>query len=482
MILGELDLGYRLSWPGPTVGQQLGDALIMGRRAFKYSQGRAVEQHDVKLELQAWQAIGGQPALSPAATRLLLHQLEELANPDIPLYVRWARTNQSGVPSRDDPHDGWYILASVSPNFSDPFISVGSTEVSASLIRVAGPSPASLAVYFTAALLSSSYSATPATFIAYPVGSTAVPATSGTRAGGEGTIPFSTTPPNPAPFVRPASIDTLYTGQVHVYDTVNTGSYAVPTSGGTFVNANWVEVFGPDHAFQGDIVVTNGLLLLLYQAGSAPAPAVYLWNTSLGTPSWQLMGNVQYQDNAANAGTLREVNLEAVGLEQVQLRLRLSTSAGNYATLKQRVRRGRYDVDCEFWPETQNNTSQLGLNWSTASAYVTGFTDATSSTTFPSNLATTTVSGYSAAQGSASGSPILGWLYQNTPTTAQGRLSSSTVFGLGDTGGPSSGSFKLYGFFAVPYSGSVVLATARGIVAPLFTQFLVQVIASWVRG
>ena len=159
-----------------------------------------------------------------------------------------------------------------------------------------------------------------------------------------------------------------------------------------------------------------------------------------------------------------------------------STTAGNYSMFKHKLVAGGYHIYCEAWPLTESEISQTNLLWIAAAAYATGFTEVTSSTTFPSNLTTTTANGYSAAQGSAAGSPIFGFFYQNTPTTAQGRLVTATSFALGDTAGPAAGSFKLYGFFAVPYSGTVVLATAQGIVAPLFQQWKFDRSTRWVRG
>jgi hypothetical protein len=345
-------------------------------------------------------------------------------------------------------------------------------------------SPDALAVSYAGAALLSNYSATATPLIAAPVGATALPPTASSRTGGEGAVPITISPvPTPVPFVRPSTIAALWTGGCRVWDTISTGSNPVPVAGGAYVHANWVEVKGPQHDFIGDCVVTNGLQLLLYAVGSAPAPLVYAWNTSLGTPTWQSIGSIQYQDNSSNVGTLRSIDLDCVGLQEVRVRVKLSTSAGNFVELRQKLQAGCYHTYVEYWAVTETASIATNLVWSSTAVYATGFTDSTSSTTFPSNLTPTTVSGYGAAQGSASGSPLFGWLFQTIPGPGQGRLVTTSSFGFGDTAiSPVVGFSALYGFFVAPYAGAVVLATARGIVAPIFQQFLSGKTARWVRG
>lgn len=488
MILSTLDLGGRPAHLVSSGGQAIQATQVVRKAAAAFSGGGTLRKLDIDGWVEAWQALGGQAAGSLAALRLLRQQLEELReNPELqPVYLQAALTAQTGpvYTSRTDSHDGWYLVDALTIDM-ETYNGRGAAELKGTLTHVGPATPAALALAYAGAALSSSYSATATPLIAYPVGATGQPATTGSRTGGEGVIPLSTlslTGINPAPFSPPATIAGLFTGGVRVWDTISTASNPVPVAGGTFVNANWVEVFGTQHDFAGDMVVTNGLQLHLYVVGSAPCPLVYMWNTTLGTPTWQSIGSVQYQDNAGNAGTLRSYDIDRLGLQEVRVRARLNTSAGNWALLKTKLQAGRYDTYLEFWPQTQANTNQLGLLWSSTAVYATGLTDTTTSTTFPSNLATTSVSGYAAAQGSASGSPLFGWLYQVTPTTAQGRLSTTSVFGFGDTGGPGLGSMRLYGFFVAPYSGAVVTATSRGIVAAIFTQWLFDRSVAWVRG
>lgn len=487
MIINSLDLGGRPARLAPTAGQVIGNAIVAGSRTTLWPTAAAVSQLDVEFWISAWQALGGQAANSLAANRLLRNQLKEFSlNPDLPAYVQWAQTTQTNPAyvARTDPDDGWFLLQNLTWD-PESYNQQGSILARATFQAAAEPPPSGTATAYAGAGLSSTYSAAPVPLVAFPLGATGQPPTTGSRTGGEGAVPFSTSPvPTPVPWVPSATIANLFKGGLHVYDTVTTGGNAVPVAGGVFLNANWVEVFGPTHDFTGDCVLTNGLLLLLCQTGVAHACSLYLWNTSLGTPTWQLQATLDYADNATNAGTLRTIDLDRLSMEEVRLRLRLNTSTGSWALLKLKLQRGRYDCYVEFWPLTQTPSNLNAVALTAASAYVTAFTDTTSQTVFPASLATTTVSGYAAVQGSASGSPILGWFFQNIPGGAiQGRAESSTLFGYGGDGGaPGVGTGRLYGFFAVPYSGAVVLATARGIVAPIFQQYLFDKSLSWVRG
>lgn len=490
MIISDLDLGGRPAPLVPRLGLVLGSAAILGSRTVVWPQGGDLSKLDVAFWITAWRGAGGQPANSLQANRYLRTQLKQLSlNPDLqPVYIQWAASADPTFSSRTDPDDGWYLIDTVSWDPETWNLS-GSIEARMTVTQVAPAAPSSFAVRYDGAAVSTSYSAAGVPLLAFPVGSTGQAPTAASRTGGEGAIPISTSPvPNPVPFVRPATIAGLFTGGCRVWDTINTGSNPVPVAGGVYVNANWVEVKGPLHDFVGDCVVTNGLLLLLYQAGGSSfnVPRVYLWNTSLGTPTWQLIGDLKYNDNAGNGGAVREINLERLGLQEVRVRITAQTSAGNWAMFKQRIQAGCYHVFSEFWPLTENETSQTNFMWDVSGgigSYATGFTDSASgSASIPQNLAATSVSGYAAGQGSAAGSPIFGILYQSAPTTAQGRLVSTSQFASGDTAGPAAGSYKPYGFFAVPYSGTVVLATAQGIAAALFQQWKFDRNARWVRG
>ncbi len=479
----DLDLGPSHPWPVPTMGQNLNTAMG-GADELVWSLGGSLgKQVGVGIGVNAWRALGGQSANSPAALELLLRQLEEVAsNRDLqPVNIQWTSTGVGGgALNAPELHDGWYYLSNLQPNYSTVMGGFVICTMDASL--VAPYTLSRWAVGYVGGAMNSSYSATPSTLINFPIGATLPPPTAGTRVGAEGTIPISTFPVgniNPAPMVRPGTIAAAFTGCIKVFDTMDTTANPIPTSAGVFVNTNWVQVYGRKHMWTGDCVVTNGLWLLLFQAGQAGAPKVYFWNTSI-TAVWQYLGDIEYQDNSANVGTLREVSIEMLGWHEVRIRVMLSTSAGNWAKLWYKLDAAGYHGYVGFQPMTQSNTSLNALSWTIVGGgtYATGFTESTSSTTFPSSLATTSVSGYAGAQAAATASPIFGWFYQNTPTN-QGRLASTTVFGLGDSAGPTQGAVRRYGFWMLPTTGAPSVATDRTLAAPLFAQWLVRRSVRW---
>jgi hypothetical protein len=475
-IVANLDLGGSHAWPNPSGGQVMGSVIVEGSRTTVWPRGAIEERQEVLFGVTAWQGLGGSPANNMAALQYLLHQLRELSlNPNLqPVYVRWTSTSQPGGQLNvADLDDGWYVIENLQPDYTRSVVA-GFVPVRASCARVAGATPATLALTYAGAALASTYTSLPSIVLGFPIG--AVPAYAGTsRVGAEGSIPIAV----PAafttsyvPLVRPATVAALWTGGVTMWDTISTAGNPVPTAG-LATNANWVQVYGGNHNFTGDVVVTNGLLLFLFQAGQAQLVTVYYWNTN--TSAWASIGTLRYQDNAGNNATLQEVNLDRVSFQEGRWRISASTSAGQWASFRMRLLAGHQDAVVEFWPLTQSATNQLALVWSAATPYATGITDTTTSTTFPSNLAPTTSAGYAIAQAAASSSPVFGFLFQNPPTTAQGRLSTSSLFGYGDAVGPVAGSYKTYGIFVVPTTGTVSTTTSRALGLARFQEFLADI-------
>lgn len=469
----DLDFGPSHAWLKTRVGQVVGTAHVEGKGAFVWSRGSTLEEQPVDLYVSPWQGLGGNAANTRASLMLLLRQLEELcSNSELqPIYIGWTTSAAPGAFSVADPHDGWYTVTLAQPNYRKYVVTGGVVTVPLTVSLVAPASPASLALSWTGAQLATAYSGgltPPAGYVfgAYPIGSTAPAGTSTppVRTGAEGVVPVSVTipssAPQPLPFVRPATVAGLYTGGCRVFDTVTAGGNPVNTAGGApTYNANWVQVYGTKHDFQGDCVVTNGLLLLLFSVGSFGAPSVYLWNTKLAPAAWQLQGQINYFDDATNGGAVREINLERVGLEQVKVRVTCSTSAGNWAKLVWRVRRAHYDASVEFWPLTQIATSGLGLSWgSLANAAKIGWTESGAqdiAVSAPVNISAGTAGlGYAAVMSQAANSPLLGFLYQGLAAVPaqQGAGQSTTTFGFGDSTNLAAGSYRLYGIFAVPFA------------------------------
>jgi hypothetical protein len=456
----DLDFGPSHSWLKTRIGQVTGGALVSGFRTLTWAGGATAEEQSVDIYVNAWQGLGGNAANTRGSLLYLLRQLEELAgNSDLqPIYIAWTTTAAPGAYSAADLHDGWYVVTLVEPPYGHQTVTGGVVTVPASVTLVASGAPSSLSAWYAGGALATTYvglNSTPFPLVGFPIGSSGQPPTTLSRTGAEGAIPLSYNPAaNPVPFVRPNTIAGLWTGGVRVLDTINTSSNPVPTSGG-FLHANWVQVYGTQHAFQGDVVVTNGLVLLLFQAGVGNVCLFYVWNTSLGTPAWQLISPLWYKDNSFNISTLREINLERVGWEEARVRVVAGTSAGHWAQLRLKLQRGSYVTSVEFMPRTQtvNTPFALALGNLQSAAKIdysdTGIVDAATSPTVP--VAVSTAFGFGASISQVANWPLVGWTFQNPPSTSQGISGSTSELATGD-GNVVQGSFTLYGFFALPWT------------------------------
>lgn len=324
------------------------------------------------------------------------------------------------------------------------------------LSYVAPGPPSSLAMAYSGGALSSNYSGAAQIAVGYPLGAANQAATAVSRTGGEGALPLSVAPSaslNPLPFT-PGTLAQLYQGGVRVYDTLTVGGNTVPTNG-TFVHASWVQVYGTDHIFTGDVILTNGLHLYRFQTGTAMICTAYLWSTAQVTPGWAQFAQPGYNDNAGNAGTLRSYTLDRVGLEESRVTARLTTSAGNFATIAMRLQRAQSFSRVDFTPTAQAVASNLALQLVTPGTQKISYNSgkaADSTLSTEAQLAVQTDYGYGAAFVNSTTYPwIYGWLYQNEPAGFQPRGDVATVLYLGDNSGPAQNSTRSYGIFAVPF-------------------------------
>jgi len=473
VILNQLDLGGSHPYATPVVGQDTFVIQVEGYEPTIYSHGSVDRRQSVIFWLQEWQAIGGAVAKSLAATQYLLKQVEELAsNRDMqPAYIQWTATAQSGAPlNAAELHDGWYYIDSFKPNYAK-FVVSGIVQCSMDVTQVAPAAPRSVAMAYSGGALTSTYGGgapTTTNLLTFPLGGTGNENGSGSfsRVAAEGTIGNTPAPvANPSPFVPSATIAQTFKGGVHVYDTINTGSNPVPTSGGTFVNANWVEVFYVDHDFIGDCVVTNGLQLLLFQANTPQIATCYLWNPSLATANWQQYGGaLRYFDNATNNGTLRDYSLIRVGAEESSLALTMGTAAGgNLAKIIIRLQRGRLEFRVDVRPLSQSNTNTYLLTFQGGTQPKFFYNEAAVTDTFFgfANLAASVTFGYGAAFINSSAAPyVFGFLYQNAPASQPATDGTANLM-LGDTSGPAVGAQRSYGVFATPYGTSGLISPAN---------------------
>ncbi len=465
MIVNELDLGGRPAYVRPQGGQAVTSAQVYGGRPVTVTMGASLDKMDVDFWVEAWQALGGSPAGSLAALRLLIAQLEELAqNPDLqPVYVQPFLSSQTGAmyPSRSDSRDGWHWIDALAID-RESYNGRGAVQATATFTRVAQALPSGLGLSWAGGAYSSTYTAVPVPLLAYPVGSTQQVATALSRTGGEGAIPLSVlasgSTVQPSWFARPATIAGLFTGGVKVFDTVSVGGNAVPAAGAGFANANWVQVYGTQHDLTGDLIVTNGLFLLRMSPGGSGVPDVYLWNTQ-GTAGWNQLASDQYKDSPSfNVGTIRGIDLVAVGYQSAIVRVTLGTSAGNYARFLIQLDAGQYGVAVIPDFRTQANSVAYGMDLvsiSPAIKIVANESAAVDVGLNPStNLAPSAGAGWAVGIGTTANQPLVGLGWQNPPNAGQPAAGSTTDLGFGETTGPAAGSLRRYFIWAAPFATS----------------------------
>lgn len=459
MIINGLDLGWGGLTTGPTAGQSITTVQVGGGSSIAYSQGSRIQQRSIaEVYVQAFSAIGGNAALSQAATQLLVQQLVELAgNKDMqPVLIQWTSGGGFTVPNK---WDGWWLLEEVEPL---DFRYIHHVPVRIAATYVAPLPPGGVAQSYSGGALATNFSGGAQLAIAYPFAAANQAATAVSRTGGEGAIPLSIAPSasfNPLVFTPSATVANWFLGGCHVYDTMSAGGNAVPTNG-SFTNANWVEVFGPAHDFAGDCVVTNGLLLLGFPAGVANVCTVYLWSTAQTTPGWLSAGTLVYNDNAGNVATLRSYTLQRVGINEVRLLTRSSTSAGNWAEVRLRLQAGMAFARTDFKPLTQANTNLNGLSLVAANTLkiVSSSTSASdaSGAVATDTLGVPTDYGYSVGYTNNTAQPfLLGLLYRNQPGTHLPNIvAASATQGIGDSAVPTQNAVGNYGFYAIPVGTS----------------------------
>jgi hypothetical protein len=454
LIINELDLGEAGVTSGPAVGQVVASTQVEGGRAIAYSRGGKLITRSMVVSVQASSAIGGAAAYSRAANAYLVQQLVELAgNRNLgAVVIQW--TSGAGVVN-PNKWDGWWILDDAEPldwhwpNHVD-------VRIRATFVGPLPPSP--LAMNYVGGALASNFSGAAIAAIGYPFGATRL-ATPINRTGAEGAYPLSLAPSAPSTGGNlrflPGTLAQLFQGCVRVYDTLVVGGNPVSTTGG-YVHASWVRVYGVGHTFIGDVVITNGLHLYRLQTGTAHTLTAYLWSTAQATPGWLQFATLDYQDNAANAGTLDSFSLDRVGLDEARVTANLSTSAGNSGTFTVRLQRSQEFGRVEFTPNTEANTNANGLSLTLVAnpKIVYNSTKATDNLVGGSGVSFATDYGYGVGFVNSTAQPfIAGILYQNEPSQ-QPNITAGAALGFGDTTGPAQYGLRSYGIYAVPFGTS----------------------------
>lgn len=468
MICNDVDMGAPTGRVimAPTTGVDVGSGTAYSSPApFVWANGGKLETEAISWLVRAWQGRGGNAADSLASLRLLLRQLVALAqNPDMqPVYFRFGSTTNPGDASAVTEYDGWYYIDEIDPDYKNAFRqgNVPLARVAATLTKAAGPTPPEpLSMLYDRPL--DAFDPQIAWF-GLPIGS-AAPIQEDTgllvsRVGVEGTIPCASAGfflPDPTPFGAPASIDSVFDGGVTVWDTRTAGANAVNTA--ALTNSNWLQLYGPTQGFTGDLILTNGLVMMrLNQGGSLD---FWLWNTQgtpggSSTPVWVQVGTLNYRDSGLNTATVSALRVERVGLRDSRIVARMRTSIGHIAELAFDLDAGMYHVQIEWKQFTEQNIRGLGLELvlTTAIKYVANVSFAVDvALQGTTNLTSNATQLDAVGIGTTTNQPLVGLLWSVNPDTGAPLAQSTTELGFGETTRPAQIETRTYGIFGTPFA------------------------------
>jgi len=274
-------------------------------------------------------------ARSTASTGVILqNQVRELVgNVNVPsIYLQWSGATH---------WNGFYTLEGADIRIPEGLLADGVAEFSGKLTRLGKPEEMIRAGQCNKEARTTAYGTadmTPQSIHGFPIGDLWV--TSGTtynRVGSEGNIPIVESATDKDLFLYEPTETDIGEGEVRIYDDM-----------GTDARAGWVEVFGNDHKFTGDVVMENSLVRVRSRAQGTSIPGGVSLLYYDGTSAYASAGTYSMVDTGGtNYGTQTpDVSLNKVSPEESEAVLAFppSTSALRWSL---KMQRGRWDVTCK---------------------------------------------------------------------------------------------------------------------------------------
>ena len=446
MNLNQLTTGTPQAFRKFATGQNVDTgSIIEGAYQISYSRGATPERWDVDVTMIAKldaPAVGGQASGSHQSNEILARQIEELCGNTLytglnPVYIQWFAGGS--VTPTQTPEDGWYIIESCASDYADTQFGIIRLKFKVVFLYAEGTPPVhTVSMWYGGGSRVTTYAGLATPWTPFPPGSTFGPSVDTThRVGAEATIPFFTTTgtlPNPFYFHSGSTIATWFKGGCHIFDTINTGTYPVPTN--TLANAQWVEVFNRKHVFSGDCVITNGLALVLIQlaTSSNPTATCYAWDTT-GSPQWRNKGTLYFR-NATAATNLWAIGLQFIRIGPDDLLLRIIDDGADQYRIWVSMQRGEYAVDFGVQPLTNQITGQDAMIFVAATAQKIVANESNISdqaTQGAGGLPPTGTYGWCVTW-SATDNILSMMLWQKVPSTSQPHIMDTSEISFGDTG------------------------------------------------
>ncbi len=458
-IINTIDLGAHATWRSPlstrkgTIwGSDVQNVVIEGSQSIIWSRAGAIR----KRTEMVWIVTSPPSSTTALAT---LRQLQETANnPALqPVYIQWASGGGNIVA---DPEDGWYVLETVTPNTEVTIDGIIPVEITVSYVTT-GISLKSLAIAYSGSIANIGYIGSAIAEVAFPLNADSMPATILSRPGAEGSMSVSTGPNttgivSPLYFRSSSTVSDLFKTRCSVWDTVNTSSFPVPT-GGAFVDSHWIEILHPDHLFQGDCVITNGHILLLFaEGGQTNFIQAWVWNWI--TPGWIATIHIQGFEPAANIFSTVGFSIQTISHYESSIKLFLVSSppVNQQALITVRVVRGEYYARLQFTPLTYSVSTVFSMSSATPSnpklQYTEGsIKDPTLTAERNFNFPVDTNYGWTAQFTNNSSFPfITGFLYLDSTSLVGQGSSAQGGLSIGDSSRPLINQSRFYGLFMLP--------------------------------
>lgn len=234
---------------------------------------------------------------------------------------------------------------------------------------------------------------------------------------------------------------------------------------GLFVNSNWLEARNTDHAFAGDVVLTNGLLMLTVTINGS----VQLWGWNPATTNWSLAGTINSYDPISNLQVPIAVRITKVSAEEVAADVTY-LGAANSLLFSFRIQRAQRILRFGASPRSYSNGVPYLVRFTpSVGGNLIAYNDASAiDQAFAGSSPPTTLYPFGAALLRTASWPwIVSFLYQGrvageVPTAQPG--SAGSALDLGDTTGPAQYQTRFYGIgltaFAAPQTLSQEMESA----------------------
>ena len=304
--------------------------------SFSWTDGRSITTTAIPLRRNQSYTVGTNEttytlstsffALTDEAAKVKRRQLHELArNPNIDfVYINFEQDSHE--------HSGWYHISDVS---TTPITGTfGDYPVTFNITRRGTTGSHLLGTYRTANPLVNNYNLTGQNIMTLPNGATNVQLSSRGGANGDNRITVNR-PELYLSYPLPL-FSGLYECRCRIQDTILADSTT---------EAEWADVFGPEHVFQGDHIYGNGQIRFRWYSSSQET-TIEIFDTGLG--DWlEVASNYRINSGGGSFPAGRPITI-GFSWDLVEWHIKYETRIDNRLTIKYSLSRGQYFIKTEI--------------------------------------------------------------------------------------------------------------------------------------